>query len=57
MGFILGKNSRNRLKTCHADLQHIIQLAIMRSKVDFGVSEGYRTIKRQKELFVRLLRN
>ncbi len=51
MGFRLGRNSKEKLATCHPDLQAIIELAIARSKVDFGVTEGRRSLERQKELF------
>jgi peptidoglycan L-alanyl-D-glutamate endopeptidase CwlK len=51
MGFALGNNSRMKLDTCHKDLQLIIETAIARSKVDFGVSEGHRSLARQKQLF------
>ena len=48
----LGVNSNEKLNTCHQDFQKIIRLAISRSKVDFGVSEGHRAIERQHKLFL-----
>ena len=45
------KNSKEKLRSCHPDLQKILSLAISRSKIDFGISEGHRSLKRQKELF------
>ena len=51
MGYTLGSNSRIKLDTCHKDLQLIIETAISRSKIDFGISEGHRTLARQKQLF------
>lgn len=51
MGYSLGNASKEKLVTCHSDLQKIMTLAISMSKVDFGISEGHRTVKRQKELF------
>lgn len=51
MGYSLGNASKEKLATCHTDLQKIITLAISMSKVDFGISEGQRSVKRQKELF------
>lgn len=51
MAFKFGKNSKEKLETCHEDLQKIMNLAISRSKVDFGISEGHRSIERQQELF------
>lgn len=46
-----GKRSLEKLKTCHKDLQKIFKLAISRSDVDFGISEGHRAIERQKALY------
>jgi len=46
-----GKNSLNKLSTCHVDLQKILSLAISRSLLDFGISEGHRSLERQKMLF------
>ena len=51
MSYKFGKNSAKKLSTCHIDLQRIMNLAISRSKVDFGISEGHRTVERQKELY------
>lgn len=51
MGFSIGKNSRKKLDTCHPDMIKIIELAIERTDVDFGVSEGHRSISRQKMLY------
>lgn len=49
--FEYGPRSKRELKTCHADLQKIFNVAIKRSKIDFGISEGHRTIERQKYLY------
>jgi len=46
-----GKNSKAKLETCHLDLVKIHKLAIQRTRVDYGISEGHRSIERQKELF------
>ena len=48
-----GKNSLSQISTCHMDLSKILMLAITRSTVDFGVSEGHRKPERQKMLFDR----
>ncbi len=53
MKYNLSKASKDRLSTCHIDLQKIINKAISWSDVDFGVSEGHRTIKRQHELYLK----
>ena len=42
--------SQLRLKTCDPRLVQIMSLALQRSKVDFGIAEGHRTIERQQEL-------
>jgi peptidoglycan L-alanyl-D-glutamate endopeptidase CwlK len=51
MNYKFGKNSAKKLSTCHTDLQKIMNLAISRSKVDFGISEGHRSKSRQYQLF------
>jgi len=51
MGYKFGKKSLQKLARCHPDLQKIMKVAISRSKIDFGITEGYRSIARQKELF------
>lgn len=52
MSFKFGNRSLEKLATCHIDLQKIFNLAISISKVDFGVSEGHRSIERQYQLFI-----
>ena len=47
----LGKGSLKKLESVHHDLVKIIKLAIARTPVDFGISEGHRTLDRQKELY------
>jgi peptidoglycan L-alanyl-D-glutamate endopeptidase CwlK len=51
MGFKFGERSIDNLDTAHADLKLIMQEALHRSMVDFGVSEGYRSLERQLKLF------
>ena len=51
MVFKLGNRSKEKLDTCHIDLKKIFVLAISKSKVDFGISEGYRSIERQNKLY------
>ena len=46
-----GSRSNEKLNTAHVDLQKIMRLAIARTKVDFGISEGHRSIERQYELY------
>ena len=49
--FKFGKRSLRHINTCHEDLQIILHEAIKDSRMDFGVSEGYRSIERQEFLF------
>tara|TARA_R110000868_G_scaffold1211_1_gene9239 strand:+ start:1515 stop:1967 length:453 start_codon:yes stop_codon:yes gene_type:complete len=51
MSFKFGNSSTTKLLTCHIDLQKILQLAISRSRIDFGIAEGHRSLERQKQLF------
>ena len=46
-----GDRSLKNLHTCHTDLQKIFYLAIKISRVDFGISEGHRSLERQRELY------
>jgi peptidoglycan L-alanyl-D-glutamate endopeptidase CwlK len=46
-----GKESLSKLATCHDDLQTILQAALEYSMIDFGISEGARSIERQNELY------
>lgn len=47
-----GERSNKNLDTCHPDLQLIARTVISRSKVDFGISEGHRSVERQYQLFL-----
>jgi len=51
MAFSFGERSLQKLSTCHPDLQKIMRLAIKRSDVDFGITEGHRSVERQKQLY------
>ena len=44
----LSKQSREKLATCHPDLQRLFERVI--EEFDFTVIEGHRTLERQKEL-------
>tara|TARA_R110000737_G_scaffold296507_1_gene303102 strand:+ start:2639 stop:3079 length:441 start_codon:yes stop_codon:yes gene_type:complete len=46
----LSKRSISNLKGVHPDLVAVIGRAIQISPIDFGVSEGVRTVERQKQL-------
>ncbi|QQV91523.1 endolysin [Tenacibaculum phage Gundel_1] len=49
--YTFGKTSKEKISTCHIDLQKIFKLAISRSVVDFGISEGHRPIEIQKQYY------
>jgi peptidoglycan L-alanyl-D-glutamate endopeptidase CwlK len=46
-----GDRSLKNLNTAHLDLQIVMKEALKTSMVDFGVSEGHRSIERQQKLF------
>lgn len=50
MTFSLSQKSIGRLNGVHPDLVKVVNRAIEISKIDFCVTEGVRTVKRQKEL-------
>ena len=50
MTFSLSKRSLARLEGVHPDLVSVVKLAIEATEIDFGVSEGLRTEKRQRKL-------
>ena len=46
-----GERSEKNLVGVHPDLVKVMRLAIEKTTVDFGITEGLRTKERQKELF------
>jgi len=52
--FSFSLNSQATLSTVHIDLQHIFDLAIQRSEIDFGIppTGGRRTAEEQNALFL-----
>lgn len=50
-GFVFGPRSEERLQGVHPDLVKIVRRALQLSSVDFSVSEGLRSLARQRELF------
>jgi len=46
-----GNSSKQRLSTCHTDLQLIMNTAIGISDIDFGIAEGHRSIEDQQKYF------
>lgn len=51
MSKTFGKRSSKRLSTVHVDLQKIATLVISRTNIDFSITEGARSVERQKKLF------
>ena len=49
--YTFGEKSQKAINTCHNDLKLILETAIRLSLIDFGVSEGNRSIKKQYEYF------
>ena len=50
MTFVLGLRSRAKLKGVHPDLVRVVELALTYSPHDFTITEGLRTVARQREL-------
>lgn len=50
MTFVLGARSLQRLEGVHEDLVAVVRRAIELTEIDFTVTEGLRTKKRQAEL-------
>ncbi len=48
--FTLSERSLSRLNGVHPDLVKVVKLAIRKTGVDFVVTEGLRTVARQKQL-------
>jgi len=46
-----GTTSKQRLATCHDDLQKIMESAIALSPIDFGIACGHRSIADQQKAF------
>ena len=50
MTYSLGPQSRAKLAGVHPDLVRVVELAITRTPVDFRITEGLRTVARQRQL-------
>lgn len=48
-----GQRSKANLRTCHIDLQKIMALAINRTNIDFGISQGERPFDLQLQYFLQ----
>ena len=49
--YSFSQRSNDRLKGVHPDMVKVMEEAIKESPLDFGITEGLRTLERQKELF------
>lgn len=47
------RKSKKEIKSCHDDLGVILNTAIKVSYIDFGVSQGHRTLEQQREFYKR----
>lgn len=45
------KSSQEKLSQCDIKLQELAHLALLYTEIDFGISEGHRTIRQQKRLY------
>ncbi len=50
MGYVLSQRSLARLDGVHPDLVRVVQRAIQITDIDFVVTEGVRTLAKQKEM-------
>lgn len=50
MSFKLSQRSLDKLKGVHPKLVEVVTMAITKSPFDFSITEGLRTVERQKEL-------
>ena len=51
--FRLSRHSLERMQGVHPDLVKVVMLAIQLTEVDFGITEGLRTIEKQREYVAR----
>lgn len=51
MAYSFSEQSRDRLRNVHPDLRRVFDAAIATSPVDFMITEGLRTIERQRKLY------
>lgn len=49
--YSFSQRSKERLKGVHPDMVKVMEESIKESPLDFGITEGVRTLERQKELF------
>jgi peptidoglycan L-alanyl-D-glutamate endopeptidase CwlK len=51
MPYEFGNRSKQNLETCHPDLQLVANEVIKITRIDFGISEGHRSIQKQQVLY------
>ena len=51
--FKLSRRSLERMQGVHPDLVKVVLLAIQLTEVDFGITEGVRTIEKQREYYAK----
>jgi len=51
MNYKFGKSSLKHKKTIHVELELILESALEKSPMDFGISDGFRSKDRQHELY------
>lgn len=51
--FQFSDKSNSKLNTCHPDLQEVMHRSIEKTRVDFGISFGHRTIEEQQKLYAK----
>lgn len=51
--FKLSRRSLERLQGVHPDMVKVVLLAIQLTDVDFGITEGVRTIEKQREYYAK----
>lgn len=52
MGYHFGDGSMAKLVTCHPDLQRVMLEAIVRSPIDFSITQGHRSFDEQLRFFL-----
>ena len=50
MSFRLSQRSMDRLEGVHPDMTAVVERAIQLTEVDFGVTQGVRTLEEQKPM-------
>lgn len=53
MSFQFGKRSERELVGVHPEMVRVVRLALERSSIDFGITDGLRTVSEQEDLVKR----